>query len=300
MKDNLFAQKTIHYILTHPNCRKRKIKSIVKFLAWQFYKRLTHRYLDFKLTPDVKIRCYPDSKSASAALYCGLYDYDEMNFLLRYLRPADSFLDLGANVGVYTLLAASKINAGTIYSFEALPKNYQRLVENLKINSFEQVKPYSLAISDRSGTITFEIADGDSTARITTTEVATAITVPTDTLDHLLQNQLIANLTLGKIDIEGAELLALKGATWLLENQRPRVWIIELLDADNELEYEPKEVVDFLNGYEYNLYWYDAYDNQLQSISLDQKSGNNLLAIADESVKFVRDRLSSAAAQTIN
>ncbi|PSO76936.1 MAG: hypothetical protein BRC44_14965 [Cyanobacteria bacterium QS_4_48_99] len=57
-----------------------------------------------------------------------------MKFLLRYLRDEDSFLDIGANVGVYTLLAASKVRSGWIYSFEALPKNYQRMQENLKLN----------------------------------------------------------------------------------------------------------------------------------------------------------------------
>jgi hypothetical protein len=48
--------------------------------------RLTHRYRDIQLIADAKIRCHPDSYSAATVLYCGLYDYDDMNFLLRYLR----------------------------------------------------------------------------------------------------------------------------------------------------------------------------------------------------------------------
>ncbi|MCJ8280241.1 MAG: FkbM family methyltransferase [Rivularia sp. ALOHA_DT_140] len=160
--NNLFAQKTIKYIWSHPNNKTEKFQSIFKFIGWQFYKRLFNRYIDIQLIPEVKIRCYPDSHSASAALYCGLYDYDEMNFLLRYLRDSDSFLDIGANVGIYTLLAASKIKSGLIYSFEALPKNVVRLKENLELNQLQQIKTYSLAISDSTGSITLNLAEGDS------------------------------------------------------------------------------------------------------------------------------------------
>ena len=65
MKDNRFAQQTISYIWTHPNCRSKQLQSIAKFIGWQFYKRLTRNYLDFKLTPNVKLRCYPDSNTKS-------------------------------------------------------------------------------------------------------------------------------------------------------------------------------------------------------------------------------------------
>jgi len=74
-----------------------------------------------------------------------------MNFLLRYLRPKGSFLDVGANIGVYTLLATSKIDSGSIYSFEALPKNYKRLQENIRLNQFEHVKTYEIAVADQAG-----------------------------------------------------------------------------------------------------------------------------------------------------
>ena len=109
MKNNLLINKIIRYIWFHPNNRKKQFLSLYKFFGWQLYKRITHRHLDIQLLNNLKLRCYPDSQSASAAIYCGLYDYDEMIFLLRYLRDEDSFLDIGANIGIYTLLAASII-----------------------------------------------------------------------------------------------------------------------------------------------------------------------------------------------
>jgi FkbM family methyltransferase len=290
---NLFAKETIKYIWSHPNCKNQQIQSILKFFAWQVYKRLMHRYLDIQIIPGVKIRCYPDSYSAAAVLYCGLYDYHDMNFLLRYLRAEDSFLDIGANVGVYTLLAASKIQNGTIYSFEALPKNSKRLEDNLKLNQFQQVKSYALAVSNSTGSIALNLAEGDSMPFITTDATDDTIIVPTDTLDNLLQDKCLDNLTLAKIDIEGAEILAMKGATSLLKQQRPFVWILEILDSVNSFDYQQKDVADFLQDYNYGFYSYNADTNQLKSITLNEKQGNNVLAIANSALDFVRDRLAN-------
>lgn len=288
---NIFAVSTLRYIWSHPNCKNQRIKSIFKFIGWQFYKRLTHKYLDIELISNIKIRCYPDSYSAAAALYCGLYDYDEMNFLLRYLRGSDSFLDIGSNVGIYTLLAASKIKSGLIYSFEALPKNYSRLTQNIELNQLQQVKPYAIAVSDFTGTTALNLAEGDSMPFMTDQVTDNTIKVPTDTLENLLKYESSANLTLAKIDIEGAEILAFKGAVSLLKKQRPYVWIMEINDAVNNFGLQKQDVVKFLQDYGYSLYQYDADTNQIHSITLAQQKGNNVLAIADSAIDFVRDRL---------
>lgn len=303
MMNNLFALRTIQYIWSHPNCKKQRFQSIFKFIGWQFYKKLFNRYIDIQLLPEVKIRCYPDSYSASAALYCGLYDYHEMNFLLRYLRNEDSFLDIGANVGVYTLLAASKIKSGFIYSFEALPKNCVRLEENLKLNKFKQVKPHALAISDFSGITNLNLVKGDSMPFITantTDDIANSlhatrslsiIEVPTDMLNNIFQNHSFTNFTLAKMDIEGAEILALKGATSLLDQQRPYVWILEINDTVNNFGHRKQDLVDLLHNYGYLLYRYDAHTNELHEITFNQKQGNNVLAIANSALDFVHNRL---------
>ena len=291
MINNRFALKTLGYIWSHPNCRHKKLQSVLRFFSWQAYKRLTRRHWDLQLLPNVKLRCYPDSHCAAAALYCGFYDYDDMNFLVRYLHTEDSFLDIGANVGVYTLLAASKIQAGSLHSFEVLPKNYTRLQENLKLNQFDRVKIYALGVADQLGTATLNLAEGDAMPFITYNETDSTITVPTDTLDNLLQNHSFTNLTLAKMDIEGAELLALKGAVSLLKQQRPHVWILEISDSVNEFGHRQQDTVDFLHSYGYNLYSYSADTNQVSPITLKQRQGNNVLAIADSALDFVRVRL---------
>jgi FkbM family methyltransferase len=289
--NNQFALGTLNYIWTHPNCQNQKIQSLWRFFKWQLNKRLTHHFLDFQLTPDVKVRCYPDSRSASAALYCGLYDYDEMHFLLRYLRPEDTFLDIGANIGIYTLLAATKLSRGRVYSFEPLPKNYDRLKENLELNHFQQVEAYPIAISHQTGSVALDPAGEDALPFITSEVTQRTISVMTDTLERILPEESLQTLVLAKIDIEGAEILAFKGATALLQNHRPPVWILEINDAVHRFGYTRQDVVDFLQKYGYSLYRYDVDANQIYPITLQQKQGNNVLAIANTALAFVQDRL---------
>jgi FkbM family methyltransferase len=214
-----------------------------------------------------------------------------MNFLLRYLRDDDLFLDIGANIGVYTLLAASKIKQANIYSIEALPKNYARLEQNIKLNNFEEIKSFLLAVSNRTGKIELNLAEGDSMPYITSKASEKTISVNTQTLDSLLINRNINNFTLAKIDIEGAEILALEGAVSLLKQQRPRVWIMEINNTINNFGHSKQTIVDFLDKYGYKLYHYDATNNQLSCIDVDRQRDNNVLVIADNSINFVRDRL---------
>lgn len=291
MDANLFAQKTLKYIWQHPENHDHQLWSVGRFLGWQVYKRLTHRSLDITLPrTNIKLRCYPDSRSASAALYCGLYDHDEMLFLQRFLKDSDSFLDVGANVGIYTLLAAEKLPNGRVYSIEALPKNAARLKENLALNNFTHVITYDLAVSDAPGYVTLDLADGDSTPSITGNTSQTELKVPTDTLDNLLADS-IDSLTLAKMDIEGAELLALKGAIALLQQQRPMVWILEVNSQLHNFNYTAEDLVAFLEDYDYGLYRYSAKENTLFPISLAEHVGNNLLAVAHPWLEQVHQRL---------
>ncbi|WP_414623421.1 FkbM family methyltransferase [Calothrix sp. CCY 0018] len=301
MENNLLINKIIRYIIVHPNNRQKQFLSLSKFFGWQLYKRITHRYLDIQLLQNLKLRCYPDSQSASAAIYCGIYDYHEMNFVLRYLREEDSFLDIGANIGIYTLLAASKIKSGSIFSFEALPTNYRRLEENINLNNLTQVKPYSIAIADSVGSVTISNnTKSDSTAFITTNTTNTtaeSLQIASSTLDTELQNENLNHLTLAKMDIEGAEILALKGAKYLLQQQRPHVWILELLNGVNH-GYRKQDIVNLLQDYGYGLYHYNADTNQLQSITLESVQSDNVFAIANSALDFVRLRLSESPLST--
>ena len=81
----------------------------------------------------------------------------------------------------------------------------------------------------------------------------------------------------------------------MLQKKRPYVWIMELNNAVNHFGHTEQDVIDYISHYGYHLYHYAADANQLFPIKLGQKQGNNVLAIADDHLDFVKSRLSMMA-----
>jgi FkbM family methyltransferase len=160
--------------------------------------------------------------SARHAYWLGSYEREKQRQIANELRPGDVFYDLGANVGVYTLLAARLLIAGKVYAFEPLPKNIEYLRKHLKLNRVSNVELLELAVCDFVGIASFEEGDNRSVGHLgggSSTRVHTA------TLDSLLQQGEIVPPNLIKIDIEGAELLALSGARETFRRFRPVLFL---------------------------------------------------------------------------
>src|SRR6266542_1227032 len=100
----------LRLIWEHPANRNNRIAAVAKAALWQAYKRTIRRPLDLTVYGGLRLRAYPDSHEPGRFIYYGgLPDYEEMTFMCRYLRQGDRFIDGGANVGAYTLLAASLV-----------------------------------------------------------------------------------------------------------------------------------------------------------------------------------------------
>src|ERR1700704_6056429 len=94
-------------IINHPVNRSRRVQAIGRWAGWQAWRFIVRRPITVRVWPGVRARVYPDWPYSWTAIYLRLAEYDDMMFALRYLRPGDSFVDVGANVGFYSLLASS-------------------------------------------------------------------------------------------------------------------------------------------------------------------------------------------------
>jgi len=158
-----------------------------------------------------------------------IYERGVTNYILNNFRDGDIFLDVGANIGYFTLLAASLSKSGKIYSVEANPKVYQRLLNNIQINGFTNVFAFNVAAGNTNlvtpmdekgglfahGTIVSEkdaslLADG-------------TVKVEMRRLDDILGPP----VSLIKMDVEGAEPLALQGMKNILNQPVRPALIIE-------------------------------------------------------------------------
>jgi FkbM family methyltransferase len=162
-----------------------------------------------------------------------LYRYgfcDPLAALIRAtLRAGDAFLDGGANIGVFTLVAASTVGPhGKVLACEPSPETVKLLRRNVELNNFDWVDLRQVALAERSGQmsfLSFEPGSGFSSFAPAAKANATQHQVRVVTLDELTDG--VSTLKLVKLDIEGAEVRALRGARHLLRTQRP-VLIIEV------------------------------------------------------------------------
>ena len=101
----------------------------------------------------LQLRLLTSSQLSQACLYYGIPDWPSMQFLRRYLRPGDLCADVGANVGIYSLLIARHAGPANVHAFECLPGNIPKLVANLELNRLGDVTVHELALADRDGLV---------------------------------------------------------------------------------------------------------------------------------------------------
>jgi FkbM family methyltransferase len=189
-------------------------------------------------------------------------------WLKHTLTPGDGFIDLGANVGYYTLLAKSLVGDGPVWSFEASPTIYRQLIRNIELNGFE-VKAYNLAVMDRDGEVAIHLGDNQGLANIFGGAPSEA-TVPAKSLDSALEDEDLSRVRVVKIDIEGAEDMALAGMQKTWDRLPPEAeFMIEVSDKIVGRERNAAEVMRMFEtrGYrpyvvfnDYNLYVYRNAD----------------------------------------
>lgn len=261
-------------IRQHPANRGRRLRAILDSLKWQLNKQLlpTETVIDYH---GLKFICFKDSHSSSAVIYFnGLPDFNEMRFMKSYLKPGDAFLDIGANIGTYSLYAASLVGpAGLVEAFEAVPRTADKLARQIELNRLKHIRLHRVAVSDYSGEVRFESTREDCTAHISVQpdNLAHQFKVKAVSLDSYLDPA--QPYALGKMDIEGAEILALKGAERLLVRANPPVWQLELAGYSNRYGYRSDQVRDYLNSFDFRCAVYDGAANDLVYIDKPWKSG---------------------------
>ena len=156
------------------------------------------------------------------ACWLGIYEPFLQKRMVQEIKSGGVFYDVGANVGFYSLLAASLIGPGKVFAFEPLPANIEYLVQHLKLNDVKNVSTFELAISDQVGTSFFQTEETRAMGRL---QASGNFRVATSTLDSLIHEQTIPPPDCVKIDIEGAEYRALLGAKGCFQSYKPTLFL---------------------------------------------------------------------------
>ena len=281
------------FLASAPGARGGRAASWARALRWQAGYRMGARRALVEVA-GTRLYAYPGSTGATGLLYVGLPEWDEMNFMLRYLRPADHFGDVGANIGSYTLLASASHPGVRVTAVEPGEPALTRLRENLALNGldgFSGVKVAAVAVGDSEGTVRFT-RGRDTINRIALGGDGDSVEVPITTLDALFSDDPPALI---KVDVEGAEDRVVRGAARLLSGERPPVLLLEWIDeVAGEFGVTGESFEARLAGHGYSLATYDADTNTLTPWRTGQPAkAQNRIAARD--LEAVASRLREGA-----
>jgi FkbM family methyltransferase len=181
--------------------------------------------------------------------YFGVWEPHLSTFITRRLRPGDVFVDVGANIGYYSLLASRLVGgSGSVVAVEASPAIFKALQRNLSLNDARNVRPVNVAISDCDGDV--PLYDGPKSQTCTTSVIEqdglTHVgTVRALRLGNVLSDDELSRARLFKIDVEGAEYLAVRGfAEDLARTRRDAEFVIEI--SPKRLQLQGRTAEDIL------------------------------------------------------
>lgn len=256
--------KTVRFIWNHPLASKNRPLAFRQFLSWQLGQRMRPGPLQMSFVEDSILIVEKGMVGATGNIYTGLHEFEDMAFLLHILRAGDLFADVGANVGVYTILAAKNAGADVV-SIEPVPSTFRRLQRNVAVNNVAgQVDLKCFGASHSSGTLLITASEDSVNHVVEKAEDGAGrqvIEVPVRSLDELMDGRRPALL---KIDVEGFEWPALNGASRLLSDPGLKALIVELNGCGASYGFEDEEVHRLLLSFGFEPYSYDPFGRSLK------------------------------------
>ena len=210
-----------------------------------------------------------------------------MFFLLHFLRKEDLFIDIGANIGSYTILASSHVEANTI-SIEPVPSTFAHFIDNIKINNInDRVKTLNIALGSKSGKIRFT-QSLDTMNHVAIISDKETIEVDVLTLDEIIGDGRTPALI--KIDVEGFETEVINGGLKTLQKNELKAIIIELNGCGARYGYAEIDIHNKLTQNGFTPYFYEPLQREL--FKLNSFGEYNTIYIRD--IEFIRMRLKNA------
>ena len=233
-----------------------------------------------------------DPRTAITSLVAiGQYEVLETILLKNLSVSAKTILDIGANVGYYSVILGSQLKKDQeLYAFEPIKSSFAQLKRNIKLNNLEgKVKMFNLALSDKEETLKLFIpkTSGSSatSARLLHPEEENWIEeVHCQTLDSFMHTKQIDSCDLLKIDVEGAELQILNGAISTIDRFKPVIFTELLRKWSAAYDYHPNDVIKMLRELNFQCFCVNKNLTEIFEVT-DKTIETNFIFIHESKVK---------------
>jgi FkbM family methyltransferase len=228
----------------------------------------------------------------------GEYEDDELTTLLALAQGCRNILDIGANIGWYSLHLAQIVQpqGGVVYAFEPIPTTYGALEHNITLNPALQahVQTYALALGENSGTVEFYIpafqgSVAASRSALFPEDENQVVQGEMTTLDAFVRKHDVQNIDMLKCDVEGAELFVIKGGLATIQAHRPLIMLEMLRKWAKKFDYHPDAIINLLGEHGYTC-WYAEDDrfHPLATMGEDVEAVNFFLLHEDTHADILR------------
>ena len=179
--------------------------------------------------------------------------HNDRHVFVSHLREGMTVMDVGANLGLYSLLASRAVGpSGKVYAFEPVPEIFARLKEHIALNNAANVIPVPIALSNEKGVAKMSVrGSGSSFFRHLSNEF---VEVQVERLDDFVEREGIERVDAIKIDVEGAELKVIRGADKTIRHNKPILMVEFNLFTLQAAGVTPEELFETIVNYGYNAF----------------------------------------------
>ncbi|UCB43081.1 MAG: FkbM family methyltransferase [Dehalococcoidales bacterium] len=261
-------------------------------LAWVFYNYLAHR-LRHKVVRVHGHRMFLDPEDNLGLSVKGVHEPLTTEIFRKNIRKGNIMLDIGANIGYFTLIAASLVgNEGKVFAFEPNPSAFDILRKNVEANGYENVVLVPKAVSDTSGKVRLFL-EKDANMRWSSIydihESSGSLEVDTIAIDDFLATSYDGAVDFIKLDIEGAELAALRGMAGLVKKGGELKIVAEFRPSLLERAgVSPEDFLNFFTDNGFQLYYANEIHGEVRPSDkagiirfCENYSATNLLCVRD-------------------
>ena len=214
----------------------------------------------YQMEPHVRLRLDPEDIGQRIILQTGQYEDASFGMVREHLSAGATFVDVGANFGIYSLRAVPLVGAaGHVIAVEPNPESVERLRTNIGANDASMVEVAPVACSDTEGTLELYVAPKANTGETSISRtnasqdgaISRTYKVRTRPLDDILRESGVTRVDAIKIDVEGAEYLVLKGAQQTLDRFHPML-LVEVVERQlRAMGTSSQQLEEFLNAHGY-------------------------------------------------
>lgn len=231
-----------------------------------------HSSSDFVMIGENKI--YLDQNDSLRLSIHGSHEPFETELLSKWIKESDYVLDLGANIGYFTLIMSKLVgDSGKVFSFEPSMDNFEILKKNIKVNNCNNVIIENMAVGNKNGEIKLYLSDNQSMHTLYENTISTnrSVTVPIIKLDDYYNKKSINKINVIKMDVEGAELDTLRGMSNILTENKDVVLFVEFNpESIKKAGMLPKDQLAFIDDLGFKIYVIYESAQKIKPMNVDQ------------------------------